>query len=98
MEDLKKSVARIEEKLDKVIEDQSQIKVIQASQAADLKHHIARTDASEHRIQTVEDKLLPLIEIKHKFDGAFKLIGMCGTGLGLIFAAVKAVETVLKML
>ena len=98
MDDLKKTVARIEMKLDKVVEDQSQIKVIQAGQAADLKYHIARTELNEARIETVEDKLLPLVELKNKFDGAFLLIGKVGTGLGLIFGAIKAVETVLKML
>ena len=98
MDDLKKTVLRIEYKLDKVIEDQSQIKNVQISQAADLKYHIARTTASEDRIELVENKLLPLIEIKHKFDGAFLLIGKIGSGLGLLFGAVKALEAVLKML
>lgn len=90
MEDLKKNVAKIDEKLDVVTEKLSQISIIQAEQATDLKYHIKRTDQ-------IEDKLLPLVDIKHKFDGAFKLIGMCGTGLGLIFGAVKAVEIIIKL-
>lgn len=98
MDDLKKTVLRIEYKLDKVIEDQSQIKSVQASQAADLKYHIARTDASEARIELVEEKLLPLIEIKHRFDGIFMLLGKIGSGLALLFGAVKAIETALLLL
>lgn len=98
MENLKKSMDRVEEKLDRVSEDLSQIKVVQASQAADLKHHIARTDLNEDRIYSLEERLLPLVEIKHRFEGAFRMIGMCGTIMGLIFAAVKAIETLVNLL
>lgn len=91
MEKIEKSVERIEEKLDKVSEDLSQIKVVQASQAADLKYHIKRTTQ-------IEEQLLPLVELKHKFDGAFLLVGKIATGLGLIFGAIKAIETVVSYL
>lgn len=98
MDDLKKTVLRIEYKLDKVIDDQSQIKTVQASQAADLKYHIARTDASEARIELVEEKLLPLIEIKHRFDGIFMLFGKVISGIAFVFGAVKAAEAVITWL
>lgn len=96
MEELKKSVARIEDKLDKVVEDQSQIKVTQASQAADLKHHIQRTRLNEARIETVEERLIPVVELKNKIDGAFLLLGKVATGLGLLFSAVKVIEVLVK--
>lgn len=98
MEDLKKAVYRIEEKLDVIVEDQFQIKVTQAEQAKDLKYHILRTDLAESRISIVEEKLLPLIELKHKFDGMFILIGKIGLVLGFMFGAVKALESILGML
>jgi hypothetical protein len=98
VEDLKKSVARIEEKLEKIADDQSKIKIVQVEQAADLKYHIARTDAAEYRIETIEERLVPVFELKSRIDGGFLLLGKIGTGLGLIFAAIKALETVLGML
>lgn len=91
VQDLKKSVARIEEKLDKIGDDQSQIRVVQAEQAADLKYHIKRTDQ-------IEEQLLPLVEIKTKFDGMFLLIGKIGSGITLFFGAVKAIETIMSYL
>jgi DNA repair ATPase RecN len=97
VEELKKSVERVEEKLDKVSEELSQIRVVQAEQAADLKHHIRRTEASEVRIEMVEERLLPLVEFKHKLDGAFLLIGKIGSGLALIFAAVKTIEVLMEL-
>lgn len=96
--DIKKDLERFENKLDKVAEDLSSIKLVQVEQAADLKHHIARTKASEQRIELIEEKLLPLVEIKHRFEGAFRFLGMAATVLGVIFGAVKAAETLINWL
>lgn len=41
---------RIEEKLDKVLEQQGEMKTVQAEQAVDLKHHIKRTDLLEKQV------------------------------------------------
>lgn len=60
---------KLDEKLDKIGEDISEIKVVQAEQAVDLKYHIRRTDQ-------IEEKLLPLVATKNKIEGAFKVIGM----------------------
>lgn len=98
MEDIKKSITRIETKLDVIVEDQSQIKITQAEQAKDLKYHIMRTDLSESRISIVEERLLPLVELKHRFDGMFQLLGKVGAGLGLLFAAVKSIETLIHFI
>lgn len=80
---------KLEEKLDKISVDLGEIKVVQAEQAADLKYHIKRTDQ-------IENKLLPLVDIKTKFDGACTFIGKCGVVGGFIFGAIKAIETVIS--
>ena len=98
MEDLKNSVAKIGEKVDAIREDISDIKLVQVSQAADLKYHIMRTTLSEQRLQLMEDKLLPLVTTKNQFDGAFKFLGKCGSVAGFIFGALKAVEFLLKLI
>lgn len=86
---LKEQLENAQEKLDKISEDIAEIKVVQAEQAADLKHHIRRSDMNEQRIETVENKLIPLIETKNKIEGAFKLIGVVATGLGLTLGFLK---------
>lgn len=58
---------------------------ILAQNTADLKYHIKRTDL-------LETKIVPLSEMYLKVQGGFKLIGMICSGVGLIFAAIKAVE------
>jgi DNA repair ATPase RecN len=98
VDNLRKDVARVEEKLDKVADELSQIRVVQAEQASDLKYHIQRTSMNEQRIETVENRLIPVFELKNRIDGVFLILGKAATGLGLIFAGIKAVETVLKYL
>lgn len=66
---MEKRFDKLEEKLDRISTDLSEIKIVQAEQAKDLKYHIKRTNQ-------IEDKLLPIVEVKHKLDGAFKVIGI----------------------
>lgn len=97
MSELKKAIIDANDKLDKITEDISEIKVVQASQAADLRYHIKRSDQNEARIEMVEDRLLPLIETKNKVDGAFKMLGITGTILGLFFAGIKAIQALSEL-
>ena len=82
---------KLEEKLDKIADDISDMKVVQASQAVDLKYHIKRTDQ-------IENSLVPLMEKKLQLDGIFKLMGMVGSGLGLLIGAIKAAEFVIQFI
>lgn len=66
---MEKRFDKIENKLDKISEDLSSIKITQTEQAVDLKYHIKRTTQ-------IEEKLLPLVEAKNKLDGVFKAIGI----------------------
>lgn len=88
---MEKKLDKIEEKLDKVLEDVSEIRVVQAEQAKDLKYHIKRSDLNEHRIEMVEEKLLPLIAIKNRFDGAFKVVGILSTIVGFAIGIAKII-------
>ena len=89
---------KLEEKLDKIAEDIGEMKVVQASQAKDLKYHIMRTDLSETRINTIEDRLMPLIKIKTKIEGTFQFLGVVGACCGFVFSAVKFAEFILQYL
>jgi hypothetical protein len=82
---------KLEQKLDKISEDLSQIKVVQAEQAKDLKYHIKRTTQ-------IENKLLPLVVIKHKIDGALKAFGIITAVVSFSVGVFKAIEALLQYL
>lgn len=94
MEDLKKLVERIDQKLDKVAEDVTGIKLVQVEQAADIKYHIRRTDLSEKRIEILHGELTPVKKHVEFVNTVFKIIGAFCTGLGVVFGAIKAAETI----
>lgn len=52
------SLQRFEEKLDKIIESQSQMRVDVAKNTVDLAHHIKRTDMLENKMQKIVDLLM----------------------------------------
>lgn len=91
MEDLKRLLERMDEKIEDVRSDISEIKVVQGKQASDLEHHIFRTGIAEQRIEMLQVQLDPLSKFHMKVEGAFKLIGIVATGLGLIVGAGKII-------
>lgn len=79
---MEKRFDKLEEKLDKISTDLADIKIVQAEQAKDLKYHIKRTNQ-------IEDKLIPLVEVKNKLDGAFKVIGYVASFAAFCLGVVK---------
>jgi hypothetical protein len=98
VEDLRRILERLEQNLDDVKSDLGEIKVVQAEQAADLKHHIFRTDLAEARIEMLQSEINPLSKAYERCKGVFIAVGIISSGLGLIFTAVKAIEFILKIL
>ena len=75
---------KLDKKLDKISEDISEIKITQAEQAKDLRYHIKRTTQ-------IENSLLPIVQAKHKLDGAFKVIGIIASIAGFVVAVLKLI-------
>jgi hypothetical protein len=75
---------RIENKLDKISDQISEINVILASQHVSLVEHIRRTNI-------LEDKIVPLEEKLIESKGLMKLGGILG---GLLAAAVALAELI----
>ena len=88
---MEKRFDKLEEKLDRISDDLSEIKVTQAEQAKDLKYHIKRTDISEERLNKVEEEVIKLATTKHKFDGAFKVIGMIASFAAFCIGVAKLI-------
>lgn len=88
---MEKRFDKIEEKLDLISENISEIKIVQAEQAKDLKYHIKRTDLSEERLEKVEEQVIQLTTTKHKLDGAFKVIGMIASFAAFCLGVAKLI-------
>lgn len=103
----KQALERIESKVDKIDEKQdaqtselNQIKVVQASQAVVLEHHVKRTDlAEEHisllnkkqdnEIKALQNELRPIQRERAMVKGAMKLGGAAIAAIGVLFGFVK---------
>lgn len=73
------------EKLDKIVEDVNEIKVILARNTSSLELHIKRTDLAEQNLeqlrQEVSDDLKPIKEHINMVKGAMWLLGVLGAAL-----------------
>lgn len=73
------------EKLDKIVEDVNEIKVILARNTSSLELHMKRTDLAEQNLeqlrQEVSEDLKPIKEHISMIKGAMWLLGMLGAML-----------------
>lgn len=86
---MEKRFDKLEEKLDKVLEEVGSINVTLARNTSDLEYHIKRTDLAEKHIQSLEAQVIPLKKKEAMIEGVFKLIGAIATALGLTIGAAK---------
>lgn len=68
---------RVEDKLDKVADDISQINITLAKQEVSLATHIKRTELLEAKIEPIEKHVL-------MFNGVLKFIGVVALFVGII--------------
>lgn len=74
---------RLEDKIDKIVENVSEINVTLGKQATILDEHVRRST-------NLEDRVEPLEKHMHMVQGVIKLLGLLG-----IFAAI--IEVILKV-
>lgn len=92
MEHLVKKLDKIEEKLDSVDEKIGNIDKTLVGQAAQLEHHIYRTDLAEQHLKILQAQVQPLTDVHMKFNGVMKVAGIIATGLTLAVGIVKIVR------
>ena len=90
-----KELDRVHEKLETMDDKLGQIIVVQVEQAADLKHHIFRTDLAEKHLRHLEEKVTPLTEFHAKFNGIMRFVGVLATGVAVAAGVVKVLEFLL---
>lgn len=83
---------RMENKLDKISEDVSDIKVILARQEVSLQVHIKRSDTLEKHVELLEGEFKEVQKRHLRFDGILKLISV----MAMIATIFKAVEFFIK--
>lgn len=88
----KKAVDVFHEKLDRIEEKLADIDKTLVKQHSQLEHHIYRTNLAEDRIQDIEDTLIPLVRVKYKFEGAFKVFGIFAAAIATAAGIVKIVS------
>lgn len=78
---MEKQLDKLEGKVDQVLEQISEIKVVQAEQAVDLKYHIKRTNDLQLIVEPLHKKHMVA-------EGIFKVIGViasfCAFVLGIL--------------
>jgi hypothetical protein len=86
-------IERIHDKLDTLIDKQSEMNAILAVQAEQLRIHILRTDQLEALAQDYREEMLdkvePIEEHVQMLKGAGKAMAIVGTVVGLVLAALK---------
>ena len=75
---------RVHEKLDKIVCEIGEIRVLDAVQNQQLKEHIRRSDLLEQRVEQVDKQLKPIQDHVTVIRGLFKIAGGVGFILGLL--------------
>lgn len=91
---------RLHDKLDKIIEDVSEMKVVQGKQQVTLDHHVYRCDLLEESNELLKQSSeLAITELKKEIEpikkayfaslGALKILGILLTVAGIVIGILK---------
>lgn len=80
---------KLEEKLEKISEKITSIEVTMERNTGSLEKHMLRTELSERRLEHMEEALKPIVKHVNHVEGAFKLLGMLATVIGVIAGIAK---------
>lgn len=88
-DETKEILTRIEIKIDKLDTRMDKSDLVQTSQAADIAHHIYRTELNEKRLEHIENNIEPIKAHVSRVDGALKLLGILSLVLTIIVGMYK---------
>lgn len=88
---------KIDEKLDKIIEDLTDVKIVQAKQAViqekheeNLQQHMEASRTLKALYNDLKEKEIePIKADLNKFKGALKVLGFLGSIAGIVFGIIK---------
>lgn len=80
---------RILDKLDKISEEISASKEVQAEHAASLKEHMRRSEALENHLELLRSEIKPIQKHVVLIEGIFKGIGIVVSFVSLIYGLIR---------
>lgn len=80
---------RLEQKLDKVVEDISKINITLVAQHHSLKDHMRRSEANEKAIEIIKEELIPVQKHVNGLNYILKAVGVVTVILGMVTAIIK---------
>jgi hypothetical protein len=83
---------RVEIKLEQIDSKLDEMKIVQAAQAKDIEHHIARTDLLQEYVINLEKEITPIKDKYRELIGVAKFLGYVGGFLGVVATVLKIVE------
>jgi C4-type Zn-finger protein len=85
-------VKNVEDKLDKINERLDDIVKVQIEQAADLKHHIYRSDLNEENIELLRADVKPVIKMHEQINAGLKIVG----GIAVLAGIARTIIEIIK--
>ena len=82
----------IDEKLDSIAADVSDIRTTQAVQTEQLKEHMRRTELAEESIVLVRAEMKPLTRAHAMWSGVGKALAILGTLIAILGGLLKALR------
>lgn len=80
---------KLEEKLDKIVDNLISIDKTLVKQEAELSEHILRTTFAEKRLEHIENDILPIKVHVNKVQGAFQLLGVISVIVAIVTAIIQ---------
>lgn len=93
MED--KRLDRLESKIDKIVDDISEIKITLGAQHVTLVEHTRRSTLAEENLGILRTELKPIQKHVAMVTGALKLIGLVSVVVGIIAGIVQIIAPIL---
>ncbi len=81
-----------DQKLDRLVEDISSIKVDLSAMKKDVAHHIKRSDLTDENLKLLRDDVKPLQKHAAMVEGALKLIGIASLIAGIVLAIFQIIK------
>lgn len=91
--DDKEFFEQVVNKLEKVAQDLSDIKIILEKQQGELNMHMYRTDLLEKSHEDLGNRVSPLETKNNYFDGALKGIGVIASVAGLFYVIIEIIKS-----
>lgn len=86
------ALSKLESKIDHLDGRLDSVEKVLVKQEANIEHHVKRTDLAEENMKLFRQEMVPVKRHVDYMNGALKLIGVVGTLVALVAAAIQIVK------